>query len=650
MGRPFDEEIRELPATYSWALAESIDGLTRSVERLFSAPLLAVGSGGSFTACHFARHLHEAYAQQPAIPLPPLQAVDARMPSSTMSILVPTAGGNNPDVVAAARLLVENEPRSMLITCGDPDSRVASLASRYEMIDFVPFRFPAGKDGFLATNSLLAFCVLLTRAYARVAGRPSLLPKNLKSLLSETHIGRRTQAVDKDYQSLFGRNTLVVLHGPSTGAAAVDIESKFTESALGTVQLADYRQFAHGRHHWIAKNPLTTAVLSLESEDDGNVAAQTLSLLPEIIPIKRISISRQGPIADLAGIIEGFYLAAAAGRSRGIDPGRPGVPSFGRKLYHANAFRRSRDIGTIPKWKARPIERKAAHSIESLVEEERAQFWLSAFDEAVYQLTDARFQGIVVDYDGTLCHEDRRADSLPPDIVSVLTELLTSGLILGVATGRGKSVRERLQVALPKKYWPQVVVGYYNGAELFRLSDSQFPDGTETVGPELAELAIAFQADRLLKLGEITLRWKQISLSQVRGLSLKALCDHAEAIVSHVSPNTVRVMRSGHSVDIVPLPVTKLAVVERVQQIAGLGTNPILRIGDRGCWPGNDAQLLASPFGLSSYEVSSDSSGCWNLAPAGHRGHQATLGYLRQLSINKRGIRFAWRPGSGAQR
>lgn len=628
-------------------MAQSIDELVRAVERLFSAPLLAVGSGGSFTACHFARHLHESYAQQPAIPLTPLQAVDGRIPSSRMSVLVPTAGGNNPDVVAAVRLLTENEPRSLLIVCGDPDSRVAALASRYELVDFVPFLLPAGKDGFLATNSLLAFCVLLTRAYAKVAGRPSMLPRTLKSLLAERRGGRKLAAEDKEYQSLLDRNTLVVLHGPSTGAAAVDIESKFTESALGTVQLADYRQFAHGRHHWIAKNPLSTAVLSLESEDDAQVSAQTLALLPESIPINRVSIRQQGPIADLAGIIEGFYLAAAAGRAKGIDPGRPGVPPFGRKLYHANAFRRSREGDAIPLWKARSIERKASRSIESLIAEDRLSFWLSSFDSVVQQLADARFQGIVVDYDGTLCHEDRRAEPLPSDIVDALTALLTTGMVMGVATGRGKSVRERLREALPKKNWPQVVVGYYNGAELHSLSDPELPDGSEGVGSELAGLALAFQADRLLESGKITLRRKQVTLSQVRGLSLQALCEHAEAIVNHVAPNTVRVMRSGHSVDIAPLSVTKLAVVERVQQIAGQGTAPVLRIGDRGRWPGNDSQLLASPFGLSSYEVSSDSSGCWNLAAAGHRGHQATLGYLKQLSINKRGIRFQLRQGSG---
>src|SRR5476651_652935 len=61
--------------------------------------------------------------------------------------------------------------------------------------------------------------------------------------------------------------TIVVLHGPSTLPAAVDVESKFTEAALGSVQVADFRHFAHGRHHWIAKRGRESAVLAITSND-----------------------------------------------------------------------------------------------------------------------------------------------------------------------------------------------------------------------------------------------------------------------------------------------------------------------------------------------------------------------------------------------
>jgi len=50
--------------------------------------------------------------------------------------------------------------------------------------------------------------------------------------------------------------------------------------------------------------------------------------------------------------------------------------------------------------------------------------------------------------------------------------------------------------------------------------------------------------------------------------------------------NEAIALRSGHSVDIVPPQSSKLAVVEKVRQLAGSGQ--VLRTGDRGHWPGND--------------------------------------------------------------
>jgi hypothetical protein len=70
----------------------------------------------------------------------------------------------------------------------------------------------------------------------------------------------------------------------------------------------------------------------------------------------------------------------------------------------------------------------------------------------------------------------------------------------------------------------------------------------------------------------------------------------------------------------------------------------VLRIGDRARWPGNDFALLASPHGLSADEVSPDPGAAWNFAPAGHRGAQATLGYLRQLSPIQGALRLTQKP------
>lgn len=641
MGKPFESELVALPHTYTWAMSQQIAGLCRAVERLLAHPLLAVGSGGSFSVCHYAAHLHGLLAGQPALPMTPLQAVDHRTPVANMGVLIPTAGGNNPDVVAAVRLLTEQEPQSVMILCGNSESRVASVATRYRMVDFIGFELPTGKDGFLATNSLLAFCVLLSRAYLEVSGQSSSLPKDYRTLLSCQKLVSNRTIAKQHYASLLSRRTLLVLHGPSTTAAAVDIESKFTEAALGHVQTCDFRQFAHGRHHWLAKRDKDTAILSLETPGDEHVAAQTLEFLPKSVPISRLRISHEGWLGDLAGICEGFYLTSVAGRERGIDPGRPGVPSFGRKLYHANAFRSGHKAFSIPPWQARAIERKASERIERLLDEKRLLFWTKALDSVLESLAETPFCGMVLDYDGTLCSEDQRFDPLPQDMAAALASLLKSGAALGIATGRGKSVRKNLRDALPQEYWPQITVGYYNGGQILPLQSDELPDGADHVSAELAAVSKAIRADRLLSQGTITLRWNQITLSVPRGLSLEALTEHVEALVHRIAPHGFRVMRSGHSVDVVPDTVSKVAVVEQlVEQGAASGAEAVLRIGDRGRWPGNDAQLLASPYGLSVHEVSSDAHSCWNIAPPGHRGWQATLWYLRHLKVTKRGIRF----------
>jgi hydroxymethylpyrimidine pyrophosphatase-like HAD family hydrolase len=378
----------------------------------------------------------------------------------------------------------------------------------------------------------------------------------------------------------------------------------------------------------------------LETPEDELVASQTLKLLPATIPVKRVTSSRTGPTADLAAICEGFYIVEAAGNFQGIEPGRPGVPSFGRKLYHANAFRSIGGATDIPKWKVRAIERKASESIERLTSEKRLAFWLDSLEGVLHELTATRFCGLVVDYDGTLCSEDHRFDPLPKEMAAALTGLLKAGLVLGVATGRGKSVRERLREAIPKKYWSQISVGYYNGGQILSLQSDAAPDGTEHVVRELEPIAAALQADRVLAGGEITLRDRQIVVSKVPGLTIQTLCAYSESIANRISPSGVRVTRSGHSVDIVPQSVSKLAVVESVRALAGIANAAVLRIGDRGLYPGNDSQLLASPHGLSAFEVSPDPTTCWNIARPGHRGEQATLDYLKRLKVAKKGIRF----------
>src|SRR3954471_4703185 len=63
-----------------------------------------------------------------------------------------------------------------------------------------------------------------------------------------------SRGVDGGHQS--------VLFSPSLAAAAADLESRFIEGALGNLHAADWRNFGHGRHHWMAKRPSETGIVA----------------------------------------------------------------------------------------------------------------------------------------------------------------------------------------------------------------------------------------------------------------------------------------------------------------------------------------------------------------------------------------------------
>ena len=73
---------------------------------------------------------------------------------------------------------------------------------------------------------------------------------------------------------------------------------------------------------------------------------------------------------------------------------------------------------------------------------------------------------------------------------------------------------------------------------------------------------------------------------------------------------------------------------------SGGTVNDILRIGDKGAWPGNDAEMLDHPLGLTVDEASPSRHHCWGLAPAGVKGLQATLYYLDRLEWSQIGGRL----------
>ncbi|MCE2499188.1 MAG: hypothetical protein J4F28_09470, partial [Nitrosopumilaceae archaeon] len=128
-------------------------------------------------------------------------------------------------------------------------------------------------------------------------------------------------------------STIVVLHDTAGKPAAADLESKLVESGVRNVQPADYRNFAHGRHNWLGKHPEDTGVIMLTCSECEGLAARTADLLPSGIPVVRLHTEWDGFDGMLSLLVQCMCAVSVLGEQSGIDPGRPGVADFGKKLY-----------------------------------------------------------------------------------------------------------------------------------------------------------------------------------------------------------------------------------------------------------------------------------------------------------------------------
>ncbi|MDI9342508.1 MAG: SIS domain-containing protein [Sediminibacterium sp.] len=623
MGKPFSQELKKIELTYKWASSVPIDDIESIKNSLFHKPLFVVGSGGSFSACVLFSLLHQ-YHGSIANAITPLDFQYSKNAiSHQTNVVFISASGKNTDILHAFDLTVKKEPESILSICLKVGSALSKKGANYSIANTIEFNNPAGKDGFLATNSLLAYFTIISRLYNQHADIKSLtLSKDYQS-----EISKFCKSLHKDF-------TLKVLYAGWGKPVAADIESKFSEAGLGNVILADYRNFGHGRHNWFDKKPEQSAIVAIITNEEEELANKTLALLPKSIPVLRIQSEYKTSTASIDLLVKSFYLAEEVGKLKNIDPGRPGVPSYGSKLYNLKYSRLFSDSKSILSEKAAlAISRKIGNIESTSIQKDHLSLWRQAYENFSKKLAATTFKGIILDYDGTICSSKDRLKGPRERTTKKLNEFLKAGLALGIATGRGKSVRTDLQKIIDKKYWPNVVIGYYNCSQIGVLSEDALPITTDKIKANDLSKIKDFLTDEptvspFIKKPE--LRPSQLTIEIIDKENSGVI---KNIIIDYLKNNytfKIQVLESSHSVDIIPVSTSKVSIVSACREALNdkAGKFNFLCIGDRGKWPGNDYQLLATEFSLSVDQVSADPYTCWNMSSVGNNCVEATEEYF----------------------
>ncbi|XIA62045.1 hypothetical protein ACFIOY_20375 [Bradyrhizobium sp. TZ2] len=489
------------------------------------------------------------------------------------------------------------------------------------------------KDGFLATHSLTSTLTSLLLASDQVVGhgadeRCDRVRARSENLLSSSSRGRTIEMVAGAWDS--GRDTLIILHDPALTAAAVMIETSCWEAGLCRIQRTDFRNFAHGRHVWLDRHADKTVLLALTCDRSLPFWDSIRSCIPLTIPRMHFGFGASGRHTLFDAVLSSFGIVEGLGEVTGIDPGKPGVADFGRMIYD------SRDLLVAIKSEDASTRRKRRSEQRADEPNRAGAAWSSRRDEFIERLEAAQFGALILDYDGTMVATDKRGKPPADPVIEGVRRLLDGGVAIALATGRGGSVGEELRSCLSPEHCEQVLVGYYNGAHIVPLSvdirtTPLEPDAAilDAFGRIQAEAGM-FRNGWLPKQNPF-----QITIGIDKLVSSAGGISRLREIVG-ACPG-LKMVRSGHSIDICPVWAAKPRVLDAVRARMTDDQLQMLAVGDSGDRHGNDYDLLGGDFGLSVDRVCEREISCWNLLPGHVSGPDGLLRILGGMRLTGAG-------------
>ena len=621
MGRPFSSELLELHNTIRWAAAQDVEELRRFFFTNFQKPLICVGSGGSFSACHLAAILYRNFCSM-AIPFTPMELMEGNvMQKCKNKLLYVSASGKNKDIQNAykkATAIIDTEICNLSMRLINPLQTMAmennAISCNYDL--------PTKKDGFLATNSLVAFFVILSKAFYGKFDAIDLIR-------SQANIKSKAYSIEP-YANLDDIQHFTVLYGEIGEPVAYDIESKLSEAALGSVQLADYRNFGHGRHHWFDKRGQNSCIIAIVTEYERKLAEKTIANMPSHIPVIYIDTVFKNHLATLDLLIKAFYFIRDLGQSRNIDPGRPGVPEYGSKLYNLNYISLLKYPSNKTSIEEAAVARKCRVDYIHQALPEVASFYKEHYGCFINKLNATTFSMVAFDYDGTLSRSDKKnryLNRLEDSVCSEIKMLLEHNIKVAIVTGRGKSIIEILKNSIDFSLHHLIVVGLYNGMLFYNLVEIE---QYEKIDDDPLNENLQRLKNELVKLNpyplkkEIENRRDQLIIETNYPREVYEIC---KEIINCECLLDLNIWLSTHSMDIV------VGAKVSKRNIMDYNDGQILCIGDCGMIEGNDFEMLSTEFSLSADQVSRTPYSCWNIAPLGVKGVDATLYYLKNLKL-----------------
>lgn len=318
----FDENIQHFQEVINWAQCVDLQRLKEFLSEEDQLPRIFVASGGSYSAAAYAEMLTVNAGRMAHAMTPLVYKTGCFCDLPAKTIILSASGASKDCLRTFEKACMKQTVGAITLTSV---GRLQKNFPARKIDSLYAFDIPTGRDGFLATNSILAFYLLLYRAFGCEK------TENLTTNLTEDELSTFSDFAQKVSA---GITNIVILYSGRTYSVALDMESKLIEGAIVGVQLTDYRNFAHGRFNWLTYYPQQTSVICLLTPDDITLCERIVHLLPKEIPVLKITSHHiASSLAPIDLLIKEHFLCDLLGEAKGLNLNHPPVPDYGKKIY-----------------------------------------------------------------------------------------------------------------------------------------------------------------------------------------------------------------------------------------------------------------------------------------------------------------------------
>lgn len=296
------------------------ESLTSFLKRDFHRPLFITGSGGQASSS-FAALLYQAAGGFAQFVTPYSMNSISDKTLSLSKVLLSSCSGHNADIQYIGNRCHNIIPSQTGFLCHSIDPERNKLLGKVapDNLFYFPKSAETSPSGFVSSSILNAAII-----YKAFAG--TLDPSDFDIERSFSYFSNRSADAPLPLQEV---RHFCVLHGSWSQPAATDLESRFVESGMASVQVCDYRNYCHGRfiftsnHLGVKNTPRDMALVLLVTPREKSYVQRLLDLLPESVPVIVLETDKDDSRATLELFMQSIRLFDSVGDAHSIDPCNP---------------------------------------------------------------------------------------------------------------------------------------------------------------------------------------------------------------------------------------------------------------------------------------------------------------------------------------